>query len=78
MVPVNGLVTTPIVNATDNTTSFAYIIKTYPQPSPRAFIEAKGLVINDYQNVLEQQWIQKLRAKYPVKVNTEVFKSISK
>ena len=77
-IPVNGMITTPVVNVTDNTVSFAYIIKTYPQTMPRTYEEAKGLVVNDYQSLLEAQWIKKLREKYPVKVNEQVFSSISK
>ncbi|HEX5654887.1 MAG TPA: peptidylprolyl isomerase [Chitinophagaceae bacterium] len=78
MVPVNGMLTSPIVNTTDNTSSFAYIIKTYPQPTSRSFAEAKGLVINDYQNLLEEQWVKELRKKYPVKIDEKVWESISR
>ena len=77
-IPVNGMITTPVVNDTDNTVSFAYIIKTYPQTMPRTYEEAKGLVVNDYQSLLEAQWVKKLREKYPVKVNEQVFSSIAK
>jgi peptidyl-prolyl cis-trans isomerase SurA len=73
-----GMVTTPLMNKDDNTASFAYIIKVYPQPMQRTFAEAKGLVINDYQDRLEEQWIQKLKKKYPVKINEVVLKAISK
>ncbi len=71
-VPVAGMVTTPVPNKVDNTISFAYIIKTYPQSMPRTFREARGLVINDYQALLEEQWLQELKKKYPVKVNEEL------
>ena len=50
---------TPLsVNPTDNTASFAFISKVYAQPSPRSFNEAKGLVMNDYQAQLEQEWVK--------------------
>jgi peptidyl-prolyl cis-trans isomerase SurA len=77
IIPVNGLVTTPLINATDNTASFAYVIKTYPNSMPRSFNEAKGLVINDYQALLEEQWIKSLRKKYPVVVDQAVLNKIS-
>lgn len=77
-IPVNGMVTAPVVNATDNTASFAYIIKTYARPSQRTYAEAKGLVINDYQNLLEEQWIKKLKEKYPVMIDQKVLESITK
>jgi peptidyl-prolyl cis-trans isomerase SurA len=57
---------------------FAYIIKTYNSNSPRTFEEAKGLVINDYQNLLDEKWIAQLKKKYPVVVNQPVLQSILK
>ena len=78
MLPVAGMITTPVVNTTDNTVSFAYVIKVYPKPMPRTFEEAKGLVVNDYQNVLEAQWVKQLKEKYPVTVNEKLFQEISK
>jgi peptidyl-prolyl cis-trans isomerase SurA len=70
---------TPLtLNATDNTVSFAYIINVHTQPSPRTFEEAKGLVMNDYQNQLEEQWVRDLKKKYPVKINQAVMTKISR
>ncbi|HVM87532.1 MAG TPA: peptidylprolyl isomerase [Puia sp.] len=62
----------------DNTVSFAYIIKLYTGKTPRTFEEARGFVINDYQNYLEDKWITELKQKYPVKVNEPVLKSLPK
>lgn len=39
------------------------------QPTKKTFEEAKGLVISDYQNHLENQWLDELRKKYPLTVN---------
>ncbi len=39
----------------------------------KSLSEIKGLVISDYQTYLENQWIEKLKAKYPVKINETVF-----
>ncbi|MGN6165414.1 MAG: peptidylprolyl isomerase [Flavisolibacter sp.] len=64
-----GTITAPLVNKADNTASFAYILTYYPQTAPRNFSEAKGLVITDYQNELEKNWLATLRKKYPVVVN---------
>ncbi|HET7898791.1 MAG TPA: hypothetical protein VFL47_14000, partial [Flavisolibacter sp.] len=73
-----GTVTTPVVNKADNTASFAYVLHLHNKPEPRSFAEAKGLVMNDYQNELEKQWLQKLKKKYPVSVNATVWKEVVK
>ncbi len=78
MLPINGMLTSPLINKTDNTASFAYIVKTYPNPTQRSFNEARGLVISDYQEFLEKQWDEKLEKKYPVKIDEKVLKSILK
>ena len=74
--PRKGMLTTPVVNEIDNTASFAYILQVYPNPMPRNFNDAKGLVIADYQAELEKKWEEELMKKYPVKVNEEVLKGI--
>ena len=76
--PVPGQLTQPSINANDNTASFAYIIKVYTESSPRSFNEARGLVMNDYQAALEEQWIKSLRRKYPVVIDKRVLARISK
>ncbi|HSU28279.1 MAG TPA: peptidylprolyl isomerase [Chitinophagaceae bacterium] len=76
--PVAGMVTDPLVNKNDNTASLAYIIRIYPDNMPRNYEQAKGLVINDYQELLEENWVANLKKKYPVKINDAVLKSISK
>lgn len=76
--PKAGTHTIAAINPTDNTASFAYVFKVYTTPSPRSFEEAKGLVMNDYQNILETEWIKRLRAKYPVKVNQQTLNSLTK
>ena len=40
--------------------------------------EIRAIIINRYQDVLEQKWLQELKAKYPVVVDEQVFKSILK
>lgn len=47
-------------------------------PEPMEFNKARGMVINDYQEQLEKDWISDLKNQYPVKVNKKVFKKISK
>ena len=42
----------------------------------KAFDEAKGLVISDYQDYLDKEWINKLRSKYNIQINNEVLSTI--
>jgi hypothetical protein len=35
----------------------------------RSFDQAKGQVMTDYQQMLEERWISELKNKYPVKLN---------
>ena len=72
------MLTQQTTNTSDNSASFAYIIKVYTESNARSFNEAKGLVMNDYQEGLEQQWIQDLRKKYPVVIDQKVLAEISK
>ncbi len=73
-----GLVTAPVTNNADGTTVFSQVLKLYPQNQQRSFEEARGLVINDYQAYLEENWIVTLKKKYPVKVNEKAFQSLLK
>lgn len=66
----------PIVKNTDGTATFVKYINVYPGNQQRSFEEAKGLVINDYQNVLEKKWLEALHKKYPVTINEAVVKQM--
>ena len=48
----------------------------YREPGQRNFEDARGMVISDYQQVLEDRWIAELRKKYAVKINEAVFQTI--
>ena len=76
--PTAGTITPIMVSPTDGTAGFIKILKLYPANEQRTFEEARGLVINDYQNLLEEKWIEELRRKYPVKTDERVFKSLLK
>ncbi len=73
-----GAFTPVVTNTNDGSSSFCYIVKVYNTEDQRSFDEAKGLVINDYQLLLEEQWISQLKKKYPVKVNEAVVKGMVK
>ncbi|MCB0480307.1 MAG: peptidyl-prolyl cis-trans isomerase [Flavobacteriales bacterium] len=52
---------------------FAYIQQLLPA-QPKELSEARGAVISSYQDYLEKQWLEELKAKYEVKVNLDVLK----
>lgn len=59
----------------DNKQFFIYNEKILP-PEPKKFMEIRGLVTADYQNYLEEKWIESLREKYDVTVNEELLKKL--
>lgn len=44
--------------------------------APETMTDVKSLVTSDYQNQLETDWVEKLKARYPVKVNEKVLKKV--
>ena len=74
----DGYVSQIVISPADGNTSFIKVVKQYAANLQRNFDEAKGLVINDYQNILEEKWIAELKNKYPVKINEAVFQSLLK
>ncbi len=73
-----GYVSEIVVSPIDGNTSFIKVVQHYNANLQRSFEEAKGLVINDYQNILEEKWISELKNKYPVKINEAVFQTLLK
>ena len=73
-----GLITANVKNEADNSITFAYIIKLYNNREPRNFEDARGFVINDYQEYLENQWVVSLKKKYPIKLNETVYRTLPK
>jgi len=65
-------------NPADNSVSFAYILDIYRDRAPRNFRDARGFVINDYQNWMEDQWIAELKKKYPVKIEEKVIAGLTR
>lgn len=70
------LVTAPVNNELDHTATFSYIIRLHRDKERKEFNEARGAVITDYQDALENIWIAELKKKYPVKINRKVLKSL--
>ena len=44
--------------------------------APEDFTDVRGQVTSDYQEQLEKQWLDTLRAKYPITVNQKVLKKV--
>ena len=53
-------------------------VKKVEEPRYKNLEEVKGVVISDYQNYLEKEWINELKAKYPVTVNEVELKKLVK
>lgn len=71
-----GYQTVPEKNDGGDAYTFMQVVKVIPESSPRSFADANGLVMNDYQQMLEAKWLAALKAKYPVKVNEEVVRGL--
>ncbi len=60
----------------DGKTSYLIYIKKIVAPENKTFEETKGLIISDYQNQLEKDWIQELKKKFTVEKDDTVFKKV--
>ncbi|MEQ8424559.1 MAG: peptidylprolyl isomerase [Cyclobacteriaceae bacterium] len=47
-------------------------------PGVKGFSEARANIISDYQDYLEKKWIEQLKKKYPVKINSKNKKKVIK
>lgn len=45
---------------------------------PKTLDEAKGKVINDYQQYLEEKWVSDLKQEFKIDINKEVFEKVKK
>ena len=45
---------------------------------PEDYTDVRGLVVADYQEALEQQWVADLRKKYTFEVNKDVLQTVNK
>jgi peptidyl-prolyl cis-trans isomerase SurA len=58
-----------LYRAENNNMQYLVRIEKMVPPGPLTFEEARPEVISDYQNHLEKEWVEKLRKKYPVKID---------
>lgn len=71
-----GFVSETSLNESDRSYSFLIIVKKYNDPSLKTFEESKAVLINDYQQYLDDIWISILKKKYPVVINQSTLNSI--
>lgn len=55
---------------------YTLILRTPDQPLP--LDDIKGRIISDYQEILEQTWLEELKGKYPIEVNKTELKKVYK
>jgi len=66
-----------IFDAKKGGATFKKILNIY-KPTIKTLEEARGYVIADYQDQLEQEWVKKLKNKYEVSLNKEVVEQLVK
>lgn len=51
-------------------------IKSVQEPRPKTLDEARGIIISDYQNYLEKEWIADLKNRYEVNIDNTVLEQV--
>ena len=57
---------------------FVMKINKHLETGPKTFEEAKGKVINDYQQFLEEKWVGDLKQEFKININQPVFEKVKK
>ena len=57
---------------------YVFVVGKMLKNKPEDYTDVRGLVTADYQEFLEKEWIKTIRAKYPVKVDQDVLKTVKK
>lgn len=68
--------TAPEQNSNGDAWTFLQVVKVVPENSPRSFPDAKGFIMNDYQQLLEENWLKQLKQKYRVKIHEDILKNL--
>jgi peptidyl-prolyl cis-trans isomerase SurA len=53
-----------------------FLIGKYLPDMPDSYTDVRGLVITDYQDYLEEKWLEELNKKYPVIIYDDVLKTV--
>jgi peptidyl-prolyl cis-trans isomerase SurA len=64
------------VQSTDKEKIIVVHVKAIVPASVKTFAEARGMIVSNYQNQLEKEWIAALKKNYKVVVNKEVLSTI--
>ncbi len=57
---------------------FTALVKEVKPSEPKTIAECKGKLINDYQQYLENNWVNELKKEFTIQVNQAVFNKIKK
>jgi len=57
---------------------YVVVVNEFLKSQPKSLSEARGAVIQDYQNHLEETWLEELRQKHIITVQSEVLYSLGK
>jgi peptidyl-prolyl cis-trans isomerase SurA len=71
-----GYVSAIAKNESDESSTFVIVLKKYNDPSIKSFDQSKSFLINDYQQQLENNWIDSLKKRYPIVINQQTVKAI--
>ena len=71
----NPGLSSPIKSAVESLTVVVRIKEVLPA-QPKELKESRGIVTADYQNYLEEKWIEELKLKYPVIINKETLNAL--
>lgn len=53
-----------------------FVINDILPASIKAFEDARGQLVNDYQNQIETKWLEELQSRYPVEINQKTLKKV--
>jgi len=62
----------------DNNDGAIVLIEHILPTGQKSFKEATGIVIADYQDLLQKQWVSKLKKEYPIHINQKVLEELEK
>ena len=61
-----------------NESFHVYVIDEVMPSGPKTIKEARGSIVNDFQNKFEKDWLQDLRNRFKVSINEKVFEDLKK